>query len=81
MTITLSDEQVPLLAEVVNAGAAASLEEAVERAVRSLHASATGKKRVYQQVDNLADLFAKSPFRGLNMAFERDQDTGREIVL
>jgi hypothetical protein len=32
-------------------------------------------------VDNLADLFARSPFRGLDIDFELDQDTGREIVL
>jgi uncharacterized protein (DUF433 family) len=34
-----------------------------------------------QQVDNLADLFAKSPFHGLDMDFERDKDTGRDIAL
>jgi hypothetical protein len=32
-------------------------------------------------VDNLADLFAKSPFHGLDMDFERDQDAGREVAL
>lgn len=30
---------------------------------------------------NLAELFENSPFRGLNMKFERDQDYGREIEL
>ena len=39
------------------------------------------RKPVHQQVDNLADLFAKSPFRGLDMTFERDQDTARDIPL
>jgi hypothetical protein len=39
------------------------------------------RKPVHQQVDNLAGLFAKSPFRGLDMTFERDQDTGRDIPL
>lgn len=81
MTITLNDEQTRLLSEVVEAGAASSAEEAVDKAVRSLHESATEKRRVHQQVDNLADLFAKSPFRGLDMDFERDPDTGRDIVL
>jgi hypothetical protein len=81
MTITLNDEQARHLAEVVEAGAATSPEEAVDQALRALHSSATGRRRIYQQVDNLADLFAKSPFHGLDMEFERDPDTGREIAL
>jgi hypothetical protein len=81
MTITLNDEQTRLLSEVVRAGAARSPEEAVDKAVRALHSSATGNKAVHQQVDNLADLFARSPFRSLSMEFERDQDSGRDIAL
>lgn len=81
MTIVLNDEQTRLLSEVVEAGAARSPEEAVDQAVRALHSAATSKKPVYQQVDNLADLFARSPFHGLNMDFERDKDTGRDISL
>jgi hypothetical protein len=81
MTITLNEEQARLLFEVVEAGAARSPEEALDQAVRALHSSTASKKPVHQQVDNLADLFARSPFRGLNMDFERDQDTGRDIAL
>ena len=81
MTITLNDEQTRLLSEVVKAGAAASTAEAVDQAVRTLHSLATGKRPLYPQVDNLADLFAKSPFRGLDMDFERDKDAGRDITL
>ena len=81
MTITLNDEQTRLLSEVVKAGVARSPEEAVDQAVRALHSSTTANRPVYQQVDNLADLFAKSPFRGLDMDFERDNDTGRDIAL
>ncbi|MFN7925922.1 MAG: hypothetical protein U0Q16_37840 [Bryobacteraceae bacterium] len=81
MTITLSDEQARLLSEVVKVGAARSEEEAVDRAVRALHSSATSRAPVHTQVDNLADLFARSPFRGLDIVFERDQDTGRDIAL
>jgi hypothetical protein len=32
------------------------------------------KRPFHWQVDNLADLFAKSPFRGLDMVFERDRE-------
>ncbi len=81
MTIILNDEQTRLLSEVVKAGAARSPEEAVDKAVRALHSSAIGKRPIHQQVDNLADLFAKSPFHGLDIDFERDKDTGRDIPL
>ncbi len=81
MTITLNDEQTRLLSEVIEAGGARSTEEAVDQAVRALHSLTTAKKPVHKQVDNLADLFAKSPFRGLDITFERDQDSGRDIPL
>jgi len=66
---------------VVKAGAARSTEEAVDQAVRALHSSATSRKPVHTQVDNLADLFARSSFRGLNIEFERDKHTGWDIAL
>ena len=81
MTITLNDEQARLLSEVVKAGGARSTEDAVDRAVRVLHSLASGCRPIHQQVDNLADLFARSPFRGLDMEFERDPDAGRDINL
>ncbi len=33
------------------------------------------------RAQNLADLFASSPFAGLDMDFTRDPDTGREVAL
>ena len=33
------------------------------------------------EAKNLVELFANSPFKGLNMEFERDRDYGREIDL
>jgi hypothetical protein len=81
MTITLNDEQVRLLSEVVEAGGAHSTEEAVDQAVRALHSSTTNKRPVHERVDNLADLFARSPFHGLDMDFDRDPDTGRDVAL
>jgi len=56
---------------VVKVGRASSTEDAVDQAVRALHSAATAAKPVYQQADNLADLFSRSPFRGLNIEFER----------
>jgi len=81
MTITLNEEQTRLVLEVVSAGVARSPEEAVDKAVKALHYTATSSRPVHEQVDNLADLFARSPFRGLNMEFERDKDIGRDVVL
>ena len=86
MTITLSPEQEKLLTEVVQAGLAHTPEEAIDKAVRALYSSAGGRVPAartpfHPQADNLVDLFAHSPFRGLDMIFERDQDTGREIAL
>jgi hypothetical protein len=81
MTITLNDEQARLLSEVVGAGVARSTEEAMDQAVRAFHSSVTGNKPAHEQVDNLADLFARSPFHGLDMDFERDPDIGRDIAL
>jgi hypothetical protein len=45
--------------------------------IRWLHA----REPIHHDVDNLADLFARSPFHGLNMDFERDKDAGRDINL
>jgi hypothetical protein len=69
MTITLNEEQSGFLSGVVEAGVARSIEEAVDQALRALHSSTIGRRPVHQQVDNLADLFARSPFRGLDMDF------------
>ena len=81
MNITLNDEQTRLLSEVVKAGLAKSPEDAVDKAVKALHSVAISTRPVHAQVDNLADLFARSPFRGLNMEFEREKDAGRDVVL
>ena len=81
MTIVLNEEQTGLIREVVEAGAAQTAEVAIDQAVRALHTNATEKRRVYQQVDNLADLFARSPFRGFAIGVEREKDYGRDVSL
>ena len=81
MSITLNAEQARLLPEVVASGVAGSTEDALDLAVRALHSSVQARRPVHKQVDNLADLFARSPFRGLDMTFERDPDTGRDVKL
>jgi hypothetical protein len=81
MNITLNAEQTRLLADVVKSGAARSAEEAVDQALRALHAHARSTGRLHAKAGNLADLFATSPFHGLELSFDRDRDTGREIAL
>ena len=60
--------------------AATLLEEATLPAV-----SESGSDKISRQRPSgrksLAQLFADSPFKGLNMDFERDPDPGRDIAL
>jgi len=76
MTITLAltpETEQKLLARAEARGV--SVAEFVEELVAREAAEDTGEAR------NLVELFANSPFRGLNMDFERDKDYGREIEL
>jgi hypothetical protein len=75
----LASGKARFLSGEVKAGVAHSPEEAVDQAERAVHSSAIGGGPVHRQVDNLADLFARSPFRGLDMDFEPDQDVGRDV--
>ena len=58
----------------VPAYAATLLERAAHRTTQPMRQRPVGRK-------SLAQLFAESPFRGLNLDFERDPDIGREIAL
>lgn len=51
-----------------------ALESPNHRIARSKRQRAIGRK-------SLAQLFAESPFKGLDLDFERDQDFGRDIAL
>ena len=55
------------------------VEEIVEKQARQVHLETAPSS----QAKNLVELFENSPFKGLNMEFERDrkQDYGREIEL
>jgi hypothetical protein len=53
-----------------------SLEAYLEQVLQSAVApNRTGERK------SLAQLFADSPFKGLNLDFERDTDTGRPVKL
>jgi Arc/MetJ-type ribon-helix-helix transcriptional regulator len=78
-TITLNEEQERMLSEVVQSGTARSAQEAIDQALRSLHAASMEQASARRQIKSLAELFACSPFRGLDIEFERDRDSGRDL--
>jgi hypothetical protein len=51
------------------------IEEIVAREVKS------GDSPSGADAKNLVELFENSPFKGLSMTFERDQDYGRDIAI
>jgi hypothetical protein len=56
-----------------------SLEAYAEKVLRE-RAAGNGKPRASGR-KSLARLFAESPLKGLDLRFERDQDTGRPVKL
>ena len=92
MTITVDltpDVQAALAREAaargraVGAHAASLLEEAVHHSLPHPHQDQTVQPKRQRPTGrkSLAQLFAESPFRGLDLDFERDRDLGRDIEL
>jgi plasmid stability protein len=67
----------------VEAYAASLLEEAVHLPVAEAPQDQTVRRKRQRPPGrkSLAQLFAESPFRGLDLDFERDPDLGRDIEL
>ncbi len=82
MTITPRPEQEQLIAQAIQAGLIRTAEDALEIAVDTLRGrlSSSKPKRPAGR-KSLARLFAESPLKGLNLAFERNPDTGRPVKL
>jgi hypothetical protein len=80
-TITLSPEQERLLAEVVAAGLADTPDDAIDKAVRALHDSASVRTPNQPKAENLSDLLLDSPFSGANLNLERCQDYPRPVEI
>lgn len=80
MTIHLNPEQEQVVGEAILAGLIETPGDVVEVGVETIkqRLEARGKLPV-PPARNLVELFANSPFAGLNMDFERDKDTGREV--
>ena len=81
MTIEITKPELEaLILQRMQSGAFRNVEEVILEALKASEPRAERFGRG-PQARNLAELFANSPFAGLNMDFERDKDLGREIEL
>lgn len=81
MTIEISKPELEaLIQQRLQTGAFESVEDMLLQALNASPAVLPCAERS-TEAKNLADLFADSPFAGLDMDFERDKDLGREIEL
>jgi hypothetical protein len=89
MNIELTPELEQVIARAIEEGVIRDANEALNITMETLRSrlkarrvvkGPQGKKRPEGR-KSLAQLFADSPFRGLDLDFERDADTGRPIDL
>ncbi len=81
MTIDLKPEQQQVVVRAIQAGLIETADEVVEMGVDAIRARLDAHAESSVPARNLVELFANSPFAGLDMDFERDNDTGREVQL
>jgi len=90
MTIELKPELEQVIAQAIQEGVIRDVGEALDITLETLRGRLKACDTVNeppQQVKHaagrksLAQLFAESPFKGLDLDFERDADTGRPVDL
>ena len=83
MTIELKPEQERILQQAIVEGRFHSLEEALAGAIQSIAPSAGAPNRVGRAPGrkSLAQLFAESPLKGLDLQTGRVNDGGRPVDL
>ena len=86
MTIDLQPEDERLVNDAVRSGQYVKAEDVISDALaiwRRQRQSATqpSEAAVHTRAQNLVELFEAPPFRGLEINFERDPDTGRDVEL
>ena len=86
MTIEPKPDQEKIIREQLASGRYRSVDEVLDTALSNLpHGEDSGvqsqaaRRQRLPGPKSLAQLFAESPFKGLNLDFERDPDTGRSI--
>jgi hypothetical protein len=73
-----------LIRERMNSGAFHDVEDVIMQAFQAAPAAeapAAATSRRPEGRKSLAQLFAESPFKGLDIDFERDPDCGRDVTL
>jgi hypothetical protein len=90
VTVRLKRDQAQIVAEAIRAGLIRTPDDVVEVGVETIRQQLNAGTEVrpsdntvpvHQRARNLVELFAESPFKGLDLDFERDRDTGRNIEL
>jgi hypothetical protein len=96
MTVHLKPEQAAVVGEAIRAGLIESPDDVLTMGVETIRrrlgmppaeakpteSTPSGEAvPVHLRARNLVELFAESPFKGLELDFERDRDTGRDIEL
>jgi hypothetical protein len=82
MQIDITPETERLIREEISNGQVHTVDEIIKAGVeilRERRAPSIGTSPL--DAKNLVDLFANSPFRGLNINFNRDRDYGRDVEL
>jgi Arc/MetJ-type ribon-helix-helix transcriptional regulator len=87
MALTLTPEQEALVERIVREGRYASQDEALSAALSLLAKQDVCEdqreetKRLRERYPTLVDLFADSPFKGLDLEFPRDPSPLRDVDL
>ncbi len=85
MTIEIKKPELEaLIAERLQSGTFENVEDVLLQALKSSppqDQAAPSKRQRPPGRKSLAQLFAESPFKGLDLDFERDQDFGRDVEL
>lgn len=82
MIIELRPEEQRIINEAVRSGEYTKPEDVISEALSAWQKQRTSQRssKPAPHAKNLVELFANSPFKGLNMDFECDRDMGRDIV-
>jgi len=93
VTVHLNPEQAVVVGEAIRAGLIETPDDVVNVGVETIrqrlgtrHSTTLPSPTedavpAHVRAKNLVELFADSPFKGADLQFERDKDTGRDIEL
>ncbi len=82
MTLDLKPEQRQVVSRAIRAGPIETADDVVAVGVETIRQRLEARAKLSAPAaKNLVELFADSPFAGLDMDFERDKDTGRDVEL